>query len=373
MLIKIFKIFTSLILLGILFFLVTKRDLIVSASKNLYSKKGASSSQINTVSLEASSTPLVSKEETPPLQKVAVKATTATTVVAKPGVYTKLEEGASDFDPGYRPITSPCKVTIAYKIGTLDSHFGISKDEFIQEINTASDLWGNAVGKKLFRYDEKGPLTINLIYDERQARTESVNNLALEINNAKDSAEAIRTIYEKEKVAYLASGNQLTKDAEAFQIKYKAYADKVATYNENGGAPKNEYDQMMRELIALKEEGATLESRRTELLTEEISINKKVARYNEFVIYINELIKRSNELGAKKFTEGRFSPSTNNIDIYQYNDTVKLRRVIAHELGHVLGINHNDAIQSIMYSVNSATTTTLSNEDLRDLAIVCSQ
>lgn len=101
------------------------------------------------------------------------------------------------------------------------------------------------------------------------------------------------------------------------------------------------------------------------------SINAKIRRYNEFVAYINTLIKQSNSLGAKKFTEGRFDPNNNTIDIFQYNDTNKLLRVMAHELGHVLGINHNKNVASIMYSMNSATTTELSREDREALQEVC--
>ena len=101
------------------------------------------------------------------------------------------------------------------------------------------------------------------------------------------------------------------------------------------------------------------------------SINAKVLKYNELTVYINSLIKKSNALGSNKFTEGRFSPNSNTIDIYQYNNDTKLLRVLTHELGHVLGINHNKNIYSIMYTSNSATTTSLSKEDLQALTLVC--
>ena len=87
--------------------------------------------------------------------------------------------------------------------------------------------------------------------------------------------------------------------------------------------------------------------------------------------YINDLIAKSNAAGGSSFTEGRFTPRTNTIDIYQFNDMNKLRRVLTHELGHVLGINHNENVYSIMFSSNSATTTVLSNEDIEALFEVC--
>jgi predicted Zn-dependent protease len=258
-----------------------------------------------------------------------------------------------------------------YTIGSFDTRFGITREQFIQKIDDAGNLWGNVVGKKLFSYSPQGTLTINLVYDERQARTEEVNNLALEIENSKTAAENIRLVYEQEKEMYLSDAEQLTKDNENFQLRYKAYNEKVATYNASGGAQKIEYEAMMSELAGLKKESELLETRRVDLLSLTDSINAKIRRYNEFVAYINTLIKQSNSLGAKKFTEGRFDPNNNTIDIFQYNDTNKLLRVMAHELGHVLGINHNKNVASIMYSMNSATTTELSREDREALQEVC--
>jgi hypothetical protein len=287
--------------------------------------------------------------------------------------YEELNQGISDTDESYRPKVSPCVRPMGYSIKTFDTRFGISKEEFIKNIEQASSIWENSVSKDLFYYNENGPLTINLIYDERQAQTEVINNLAFEIENSKDTATHIKTIHEEEKRAYNEAGQQLTNDTEVYETRYKIYADKVAMYNAQGGAPQQEYDAMALELEQLKQEAKNLEVRRDELLKTMDLINAKVARYNELVIYINTLIKKSNSLGAAKFTEGRFVPRTNTVDIFQYNDSNKLLRVVTHELGHVLGINHNDNHYSIMYSFNSATTTTLSDEDEAELALLCNQ
>jgi FtsZ-binding cell division protein ZapB len=378
MLIRLFKIITSLLLVGVLFILITKRDFYyIPLQKTLFPQKKS----VTTVEVVTAPLPIqnpTTSSTTAPLKPEAVTSTTTqepplpkVAVTEKTGVYEHLNEGPSDTDESYHPIVSPCTTPMGYKIGTFDSRFGISRTMFLQEIKQASEVWGDAVGKTLFYYDEKGPLTINLIYDERQARTEDINYLAMEIENSKQSADQIKQFYEQEKASYLADAEQLTKDNENFQMRYKAYTEKVATYNAAGGAVKIEYDAMMQELDTLKQEAKTLEQRRATLLVTMESINKKVAKYNELIVYINGLIRRSNALGAKKFTEGRFSSANNTIDIFQYNDSIKLRRVVTHELGHVLGINHTKNIYSIMYAVNSATTTTLTKEDREALNAVC--
>lgn len=382
MLIQIFKLISSLLLVGVLFVLITNREFIIQPKETIPSKTNTK-------------TYTTHEELTPPLPTLAEKDTT--TVVAKteetvPGttstqitsptvakiktipkksLYIPMEEGQSDTDTSYRPVVSPCKVTMGYRIGRFDSNFGITQAAFIEEIEIASALWGNQLGKKLFAYNQNGPLTVNLIYDERQARTIDVNNIALEIQNSKDAAESLKNVYEKEKIIYLGDGEQLTKDSEAFKARYQVYTDKVTMYNKQGGAPHAIYEEMTRELEALKQLSKDLTTRRDVLVVYMETINAKVTKYNELVAYINSLIEKSNSLGAKKFTEGRFVPSTNSIDIYQYNDLIKLRRVVTHELGHVLGINHTENIYSIMYAVNSATTTELEPEDIAALHTVC--
>jgi len=390
MFVKIFKITSSLLIVGIFVALIVTRDF--SLIQKDFFKKGPSQSSEPTSNPHNISTATGSESLTPPTLQVVDATTTIAEkktqsppptelvqqepikkvpVITKARVYEEISEGGLDTVASYRPSISPCKTTMGFTIGTFDTRFGISKEQFIQEIESAAKVWGDALGKKLFAYDENGSLTINLIYDERQARTDTINSLAMKIENSKSSAETLRTVYEQEKIIYLGDGEQLTRDSDAFQARYKIYTDKVATYNAQGGAPRSEYASMMAELEALKETAKNLETRRDALIVYMESINAKVNRYNELVVDINSLIKQSNSLGGQEFTEGRFIPSTNTVDIFQYSNLLKLHRVVTHELGHVIGINHNENVYSIMYSVNSATTTSLSTEDVQDLIRLC--
>lgn len=378
MIIKLFKIFFGVLLVVALTFLFTSRELALfkyqQKSNLLTVKHQPALKKSNTVVATSTPPDTIPADET--LERAAKPIETSqqkqpNAIVQKINTPVAQTVSDSDTDESYIPVLSPCKTPMGYTIGVFDTKFGISKSTFIDEINMASSLWEKAYGKKLFYYNENAPLTINLIYDERQARTEEINNLSLEIENAKVSADTLHNAYEQEKVVYSRDQDQLIKDTTSFQERQKAYKAKVETYNTSGGAQKLEYDAMMNELTVLKEDFASIEVRRASLLSFMEAINIKVAKYNEIVIYINDLVRRSNELGANKFTEGRFRPAVNVIDIYQYDNITKLRRVIAHELGHVLGINHTSNLYSIMYAMNTATTTELSPEDKQALSQVC--
>lgn len=316
-----------------------------------------------------STTTLVKKQEEPTVAKV--QEVQKVSPLQTSNVYEHLDTDYSDTGEMYHPLISPCTKTLGYKLGVFDTRFGISKKTFLEEVAKASSLWGDEANKTLFVYNEQGPLTINLIYDERQASTDNVNNLVIEIENSKHEADAIHTAYEEEKKMYTSDGDQLQRDTDAFTLLSKEYATRVEAYNQAGGATREQYDAMTSELASLKEKAQALDDRHASLIQFMNTINDRVKKYNELVIYINTLIRQSNALGTKKFTEGRFTPRNTTIDIYQYNDTLKLRRVLAHELGHALGIGHNTNPFSIMYSSNNGTVFALTKEDTEALFTAC--
>jgi Matrixin len=291
---------------------------------------------------------------------------------SKKGVYEILETTHSDTDDNYRPTVSPCISPMGYKIGTFDTKFNISKEQFIVITREAIATWEQAAGTSLFTYNERGSLSINLVYDERQATTVSLGYIALEIENTKQTAENIRKSYEQQKKSYTDDSEAFNQDATKFQERYAIYNEKVKGYNDRGGAPQGEYDTMMKDLDQIKIDSVQFEIRRQDLLKRMDDINAKVKRYNELVAYVNTLIRKSNAIGSRTFTEGRFTPSSNTIDIYQYSDETKLKRVITHELGHAIGIGHVNNVMSVMYSFNSGTNTSLSTEDKQALKDICS-
>lgn len=87
----------------------------------------------------------------------------------------------------------PCKSPIAYSISSFDERFLINKQDFLKDVEQASMIWGNVLGKDLFIYDQnKGKLKINLIYDNRQEQFDKNKILKSKVNDTIKSADSIK-------------------------------------------------------------------------------------------------------------------------------------------------------------------------------------
>ena len=80
-----------------------------------------------------------------------------------------------------------------------------------------------------------------------------------------------------------------------------------------------------------------------------------------------------NQGAGEKFSAGEYirDETGERINIYQFDGRDKLIRVLAHELGHALGLDHVDDPASVMYEMNSGTGETLGAGDIAELRKLC--
>lgn len=244
---------------------------------------------------------------------------------------------------------SPCDTPLAYKIGFIDSRFGISQAQLVTDLHEAESVWESDSEKDLFVNNPQALLTVQMKYDTRQALTQKLDTLENTLSQDKVSVQSQIADFE-------AKSAQFKKDVDEFN-------KQVAYWNSKGGAPKDEYNK-------LQSTQAGLQSRSQELSTLATSLNRSTAEFNNQIGTFNSTVNSLNQELQVRPEEGLYDPNTNTITIFITSSHYELVHTLAHELGHALGMNHVEGLKSIMYT-STSTSLIPSEEDTAEFTYVC--
>lgn len=262
-------------------------------------------------------------------------------------------------DPG-ADVRAACEVPVLWRVDRIDPRFGLSEAEAVGAVRAAAFLWESALGRVLlFRESDEG-IPIRFEYDERQEETRvrqaRIAEADAEARALEGSAEALELLR-----------SRLESRRSIHQARLTAYRDRLATleemvefWNARGGAPAEEVER-------LRELEAEVDQLRASANAAADEVNRLVDALNRETEAHNLRVDEANRRRAairdaypiQVVQSGEYLESTRGIGpltlsrdaeirIYQFEDRDHLTLVVAHELGHALGLGHTGIEGTLM-------------------------
>lgn len=271
---------------------------------------------------------------------------------------------------------SACTAPLTYSLGAVDSRFGVSSAQLVEYLAQAEAVWEAPSGKNLFQYRASGgAVSVNLLYDSRQATTDTQKATLAKLS-------AIKTVFDliSTQLRLVASSTRAEQDS--LQATFALYQQDETRFNADVAASNAAGGASPETFASFQARKQALTTRFTDLKAQETALNDKAKRINALgdvldttAAAVNTYIAQYNAALAKtgEYEEGYYKEDAGvrSIGIYQFTDSTALVRALAHEFGHALGMNHVADSSAIMFAKNQATSTTAMPADIAALDAAC--
>lgn len=250
-----------------------------------------------------------------------------------------------------------CGIPIHVRLGEVDPRFGFDADTVMAALAEAASLWQAHAAVPLFvESDHRYAMAVSLQFDERQQAANTRRSLRGRIESDRRQLESDEAMLQHWSSRIEAARRAHERDGEELGRRVQRHETEVAAWNAD---PARRTDARRR---ALEVEGAALQSALADLERVGRELNADIAAYNrratdareraeEFRTQVSRYNLNSSDAPVES---GRYSyrrGEGRRIEVYRAESHDELVWVLAHELGHALGLGHVDEPGAIMHAL----------------------
>jgi hypothetical protein len=237
----------------------------------------------------------------------------------------------------------------------VDPRFHVSKAAFVALLKRAERLWEVPFGRDLLRYQPGGDVKVSLVYDDRTVAYLRRAGVEKTVDADDVRITALRAGLDER-------NRELERRKAEIDTRNSALDKRVGYWNARGGAPAKLYDMLRTERDAI-----------SRLVT---AYNRDLAAARQAQASFNALVSARNAVAkgthGAEVELGQATVGGTEMEIFALTgNRAKDATLVAHEFGHILGLEHIPGAGNIMNPYLVKALSRASARDLGALTRIC--